>query len=205
MNEADAPNRRPAGNRRRFKSHLVNGAVRARLVADDLIFALAAALTAIGILYYISNREIGDNLWSAHVSIKETRELLTDGVKVAGVVTFVAVLLFGIWSVIDAHRIAGPMHRLKRLLNEIADGDLNHDIHFRGKDEFQDVALASDRLVDEYAARLRIAQSQVVALERTLSTTTLTAEQIVEARAQVSAIRDGLGYFRVPEAGASRR
>src|SRR5580658_6741250 len=118
-------------NRRRFRSHMVNHELRLRLVVDDTLFALVAALAAIGILYYLSNREIGDSLWSAHLSIKETRELLDTGVKVAGLVTFVAVLLFGFWSMIDAHRIAGPMHRLKKLLDEIAAGNLNHEIQFR--------------------------------------------------------------------------
>src|SRR5215831_9797770 len=96
----------PIRNRRRLRSHLINHDVRLRLVADDVVFALVAALAAIGILYYLSNKELGDSMWSAHLSIKETRELLTNGVKVAGLVTFIAVLLFGLWSLMDAHRIA---------------------------------------------------------------------------------------------------
>src|ERR1700678_1826361 len=121
-------------NRRKFRSHLVNHELRLRLVLDDVVFALVAALAAIGILYYLSNREIGDSLWSAHLSIKETRELLTNGIKVAGLVTFLAVLLFGFWSMIDAHRIAGPMHRLRMLLDDIAAGNLNHEIKLRKRD-----------------------------------------------------------------------
>ena len=109
--------------RRKFRSHLVNHEVRLRLVLDDMAFAFIAALAAIGILYFLSNREIGDSLWSAHLSIKETKELLDNGVKVAGLVVFVAVLIFGFWSMLDAHRIVGPMHRLKLLLDQIAAGN----------------------------------------------------------------------------------
>src|SRR5271165_1863033 len=98
----------PTHNRRKFSSHMVNIGFRGRLVWDDLLFALFAGLASIIILYIISNREIGDSLWSAHLSIKETRELLENGAKVAGVVVFVAVLIFGFWSMLDAHRIAGP-------------------------------------------------------------------------------------------------
>ncbi len=141
-------------NRRRFRSHLVNHELRLRLVLDDMAFALVASLGAIGILYWLANREIGDSLWSAHLSIKETRELLNKGVVVAGVVTFFAVLLFGFWSMLDAHRIAGPMHRLKLLLDDIAGGILTHEIRFRKRDEFQDVAASADALVDAYAERL---------------------------------------------------
>src|SRR5437016_3080948 len=71
----------PRRNRRRLRSHLIHSDIRLRLVLDDMLFALLAALAAIGILYYLSNREIGDTLFSAHHSIKETRELLNTGVK----------------------------------------------------------------------------------------------------------------------------
>jgi methyl-accepting chemotaxis protein len=132
-----------------------------------MAFALFAALAAIGILYYLSNREIGDSLWSAHLSIKETRELLTNGIKVAGLVTFLAVLLFGFWSLIDAHRIAGPMYRLRMLLDDIAAGNLTHEISFRKQDEFQDIAASADRLVESYAARVLRLRAIADALEAT--------------------------------------
>jgi methyl-accepting chemotaxis protein WspA len=194
----------PHRNRRRFSSHLVNGDVRLRLVGDDVVFAMVAALAAIGILYVLSNREIGDNLWSAHVSIKETRELLTTGVKVAGVVTFVAVSLFGIWSLIDAHRIAGPMHRLNRLLNEIADGDLTHEIQFRRRDEFKEIARAADRLVDEYAARIAALQVEAMAIEEGLAADSLPPVRLRELREHAASLRESLGYFRLPEDGVEQ-
>lgn len=183
-------------NRRRFRSHLVNHEVRLRLVLDDMVFALIAALAAIGILYYLSNREIGDSLWSAHLSIKETKELLDNGVKVAGAVTFVAVLLFGFWSMLDAHRIAGPMHRLRLLLDEIASGNLAHEIRFRRRDEFQDIALSADNLVETYVQRVQDLRGIAESIEAEASTlagaATLTA--------LVDDLKTQLDAFRLPEA-----
>ncbi len=192
----------PRRNRRRFRSHLINSDLRLRLVLDDALFALIAALAAIGILYYLSNREIGDSLYSAHLSIKETRELLNTGMKVAGLVTFVAVLLFGFWSLLDAHRIAGPMHRLNRLLNEIGAGNLTHEIQFRRRDEFQDVAAAADRLVDAYVEHLAAIRRQATAIEQALSRNTLTAEQIADLRRQAAELTNQLAFFRLPNDGS---
>lgn len=194
--EAEA---KPLHNRRRLKSYLINHDVRLRLVLDDALFALCAALAAIGILYFLSNKEIGDSMFSAHVSIKQTRELLNNGVKVAGLVTFVAVLAFGLWSLIDAHRIAGPLHRLHRLLNEIADGNLLHEIAFRKSDEFAELAAAADRLVDVYADRLAAARDQAQALEKGLSAGALTAPQAEEMRRQAALLNSQLSFFRLPE------
>lgn len=185
-------------NRRRLRGHLVNYDVRLRLVLDDVVFALFAALAAIGILYYLGNREIGDSLYSAHISIKETRELLTNGAKVAGIVTFVAVLLFGVWSLMDAHRIAGPMHRLHRLLKEIGGGNLTHEIHFRRRDEFHELADAADCLVDTFACRIREAREHSQAIRQGLDNDSLNAAQIADLRADAEKLTDVLSVFCLP-------
>ena len=193
----------PQKNRRRFKSHLVNHDVRLRLVLDDVVFALIAALAAIGILYWLSNRELGENLWSAHMSIKETRELLNNGVKIAGLVTFAAVLLFGLWSLVDAHRIAGPMHRLHRLLHEIAGGNLTHEIRFRKRDEFHEIAEAADELVDVYATRIEELQVQAAALRQGLEGAPLTPGDLERLSRQAMNIENALAFFRCPDGGAA--
>jgi len=193
----------PTPNRRRMQSHLIKSGLRLRLVLDDALFGLVAALAAIGILYFLSNREIGDNLYSAHLSIKETRELLNNGVKVAGVVTFFAVLLFGLWSLIDAHRIAGPMHRLHRILNEIADGNLNHEIRFRQRDEFQELAQATDRLVDIYSERLARIRQEAGVLQQALAQDNLNPAQIADLRRRGEELVRQLDYFQLPPEGAA--
>jgi methyl-accepting chemotaxis protein len=191
----------PTRNRRRLRSHLINHGVRLRLVLDDAVFALVAALAAIGILYYLGNRELGDSLFSAHLSIKETRELLNTGVKVAGIVTFAAVLLFGLWSLVDAHRIVGPMHRLNRILNEIGGGDLTHEIRFRRGDEFSELAAATDRMVHVYAARLTAIRQQAASIAHALNSDTLTADQIRDLRRQAAELTEQLTFFRLPTDG----
>ena len=190
-------------NQRQFSSHLVNRDLRLRLVLDDMIFALVAALAAVGILYWLSNREIGDSLYSAHLSIKQTRELLTNGAKIAGLVTFLAVLLFGLWSLVDAHRIAGPVHRLRRLLAEVAGGNLTHEIQFRRRDEFQDIAQAADSLVDTYADRLAQIQRQFDALAAALDAEPVDAAALQAIRGRAVELKSQLAYFRVPSDGAT--
>ncbi len=189
----------PAHNRRQLRSHFVNLDVRLRLIVDDVLFALVAALAAIGILYVLSNREIGDSMYSAHISIKQTRELLNHGVVVAGVVTFAAVLIFGLWSLIDAHRIAGPMHRMLRLLKEIAEGDLRHEIRFRKRDEFQEIAAAADNLVDVYALRLGRLRTGIQAASKHLAGDTLNTNQIRDLREMLASLDAELVFFKIPE------
>jgi len=194
---------RPPHNRRRFSSHLLHGDVRLRLVLDDTVFALVAALAAIGILYWLSNKQLGDSLYSAHLSIKETRDLLTNGVKIAGIVTFVAVLMFGLWSVVDAHRIVGPMHRLHRLLQEIEAGNLTHEIKFRRRDEFQEIAVAADAVVDRYAALLQEVRTHSSAISRALASGTPDEAAIQALRDHANALSSKLEGLRLPNGGSA--
>jgi len=184
-------------NRRRFRSHLINHELRLRLVVDDMVFALVAALAAIGILYWLSNREIGDTMFSAHLSLKQTRELLTEGVWVAGIVTFVAVLIFGFWSMLDAHRIAGPIHRLKILLDEIAGGKLTHEIQFRRRDEFHELAASADALVESYEAKIKGMKAVADALDNEAAK--LPAEQRASLAKPLDDLKAALAVFQVEE------
>ena len=195
-----APSAR-AGNRRRVRSHFIGQNLRWRLVIDDAVFALLASLVALGILYYTSNREIGDSMYSAHLSLKETRHLLENGIKIAAVTTFVAVLLFGFWSFIDAHRIVGPMHRMHRLLGEIADGNLTHEIEVRKRDEFQELSSEADRLVDTFAERISGIRKQADVLASALGNEAMTTEQAISAREQAQELLRSLDYFKLPEEG----
>lgn len=185
-------------NRRRFSSHMVNGDVRLRLVLDDTIFALAAAFAAIGILYWLGNKQLGDSLYSAHLSIKETRELLTNGARLAGIVTFVGVMLFGLWSAIDAHRIVGPMHRLHRLLRDIEGGNLTHEIRFRQRDEFQEIAAAADAMVDRYCDLLSMARANADAISQALAAGRADEAAILEARRLAAELASQLASLRFP-------
>jgi methyl-accepting chemotaxis protein len=188
----------PVKNRRRSVSHHINRGVKLRLVLDDMLFALLASLLAIGILYVLSNREIGDSMYSAHLSIKQTRELLENGVKAAGLVTFVAVLAFGYWSMIDAHRIAGPMHRLHRLLREVAAGDLTHEIKFRKKDEFQEIAAAADTVVDVFAVKIGALTEIAAQLDSELKAPNLDRDRIAALSTNLAG---ELAYFTLPQDG----
>lgn len=184
-------------NRRRFRSHFINHELRLRLVVDDMVFALFASIAAIAILYYLSNREIGDTMYSAHLSIKETRELLNKGVWVAGGVTFAAVLIFGFWSMLDAHRIAGPAHRLKRLLDEIAAGNLTHEIRFRKNDEFHELAEATNGLVESYSGRVKTLKAIAASIETAANS--LPPPQQAEVLTLTENLMRELAYFRLTE------
>ncbi len=54
----------------------------------------------------------------------------------------IIVLLSATWSVFWSHRIAGPLYRLKKHLEETADAEVKKPLQFRKKDYFLEIPVA---------------------------------------------------------------
>ena len=74
----------------------------------------------------------------------------------------VFILMFGIFimillswrALIVSHRIAGPIYRLEKDLQNIAKGNFSMRIKFRKKDELKSIAEGINRILDEIENRL---------------------------------------------------
>lgn len=72
-----------------------------------------------------------------------------------GAISAVMMALVGmVVFVVFSHRIAGPVHRLQKSLDEIRHGDLTHQIRLRRKDELGDLAADVNRLTEHLDAKI---------------------------------------------------
>lgn len=67
-------------------------------------------------------------------------------------ILFLVILFLGL---LLSHRIAGPIFRLEKDLEEIAEGNFNRRITFRKKDEMRSVADKINKLLDKVQERLK--------------------------------------------------
>ncbi len=70
------------------------------------------------------------------------------------VVCTVAVILLSWRVLILSHRLAGPVYRLEKDLQDIAKGNFSIRIRFRKKDELKSIAEGINRILDEMEKRL---------------------------------------------------
>ncbi|MBF0297512.1 MAG: HAMP domain-containing protein [Oligoflexia bacterium] len=61
---------------------------------------------------------------------------------------FFFLIVITIWGVFISHKVAGPLYKLKKVINEIKNGDVNQRVYFRENDEFKDVATAFNEMLD---------------------------------------------------------
>lgn len=67
-----------------------------------------------------------------------------------------ALILF--WGVLISHRIAGPVYRLEKDLERIANGDLSLRIKLRKKDELGSIAAGINRVLDRITEKYSVAK-----------------------------------------------
>lgn len=70
------------------------------------------------------------------------------------VFALMALLLFSWRMLILSHRLAGPIYRLEKDLEDIAKGNFSLRIKFRKKDELKSIAEGINRILDEIEKRL---------------------------------------------------
>ncbi len=95
----------------------------------------------------------------------------------------IGLFIVGAMSLIMSHRMAGPIYRLKMDLKEIEKGDLSRIIKFREKDEFQDVAVCVNGMLESVRVKFNA-----------LSTLRETVKKM-ESRQQNIALKEELVYI----------
>ena len=113
------------------------------IVAVMLISTLIVGYT----IYYNAWTLLGSKLANVYPQGRLVSIFNMVNIRLAINLIFVAMLCVGI-GIIASHRIAGPIDRMVRFMNAIADGDYSKRLTLRDKDELQDLANAMNKLAD---------------------------------------------------------
>jgi methyl-accepting chemotaxis protein len=131
-------------NRKQF---IVNSGMQLKFTLVFVCISLAGCLFSVTAFNYFSIQKIESLLWSTHLSIQSTAEIIRPFfifTNIAGFI-FVALLLSltGFWMF---RKTEGPLLRISKDLMEMTDGNLSKKIILRQKDEFRDIAVELDTM-----------------------------------------------------------
>ena len=137
------------------KNYLVNPRLQLTLILGANVMALASAALIATLLFYA---QFHLNLWASALSAlpgQPAAAVIADQEKeivrmciLIGVLQF---LLFNLTAILVSHRIAGPLYRLERHLEDVGAGKPPVDVKFRKGDLFQHLATACNKVM----ARMR--------------------------------------------------
>jgi len=79
-------------------------------------------------------------------------DLYVFGLALGGI-TLLITLVIAVWALFVTHRAAGAVYHVKRVIEAIRSGNATARVHLREKDEFQDLAISFNGMMDELQKR----------------------------------------------------
>lgn len=119
------------------------------LIIKMLGVVVLSSVVAAVILYFYAQAEITDNFYTAHVKIRRVSDLLLPVIAAGSAISLISGLLLAIFL---PQKIAGPLYRMEKRLNDLQDGDLASEITLRRHDILKDFA----RSLNSSTATLKI-------------------------------------------------
>jgi len=77
-----------------------------------------------------------------------------------GILGVVAVLV----TLLASHKIAGPIYRFEKDIQQVGEGDLRHRIRIRKNDQFQELAVSLNQMIDGLSSRVSAVKNEAQAL-----------------------------------------
>ncbi len=125
----------------RRRKYVINSGLQMRFSFLFIIVALLGNVLAVGLFNILSLKKLEAARWSTHLSVESTGELLYPVFLYVNIGAFLFItLLFIIIGAWMLRKTTGPLIRMSKDINRIAEGDLSSQIVLRQKDEFKDVA-----------------------------------------------------------------
>ena len=131
----------------RRRRYLVEKKFQLKFAGMILLFMFAVALFCSLTIYYNTWMLLGDKLANVYPQGR-----LAGILKQANFVLFIRLLLItplvGVLAIVLSHRIAGPIYRIKKTLDEVTKGDYSKRLYLRNTDELKDVAESINKVME---------------------------------------------------------
>ena len=152
-------------NRRRLINYSIKRKMQLRLLAKVMAISLLGILFAGAIFYFYSDIKIEGTYKQFHIHARNFLDYLLPAVAAAIIIGIISVASIAVFF---PHSIAGPLHRIERILQEdIGKGNLNVHIKCRtGGDEVTELADAVNIMVERLKSKVMDIDVAVCNIER---------------------------------------
>lgn len=185
------------------KIYFIKKDFQSRFIVRFVVITTIWATAAIALFTLMAERKLQEVLYSPHITVSTTAELLLPSAFQAHLISL---LLFTVILLVSIHalwkRLSVPLHSLKRDIVRIAGGDLVSGVALREDEEFQDLAADLDGMRGELRRKVAGMKERhaelseaAEAMEKALLKGTLSADQVAAFREKVSWMREELHEF----------
>ncbi len=133
----------------RRRQYIIDKKLQMRYTLFFILISLIGNVLAVAVFNMLAMKQLDTVLWSTHISISSTDELIRPIFFSVNIINFLFVtLLLILTGVLMLKKTSGPLFRMSRDIRKITSGDLSARIELREKDDFQDVADALNSMTE---------------------------------------------------------
>lgn len=156
---------------------------------------LGAAISG-AVMYYLSSSTVTTAFENSRLEIKSTADyilpaLLLSSAIVIAVIGAATIII----TLFTSHKIAGPLYRMEKDINEVASGNLGMNFRLRTNDELKALAVGLDVMVHELKFKVEALKKGISQLDALIDKSG--AHKNAEIKAKLKEIESVLDKFRL--------
>lgn len=185
------------------KIYFIKKDFQTRFIVRFVVTTTVWAAAAVSLFALLGSRRLEEVLYSPHINIRTTMELLMPSALQAHAISlalFAAILVYAIYALWK--RLSVPLYCLKKDLARVSSGDLGSGITLREGEEFRDLASDLDEMrsgLRQKFARVKDAHETLAAaasdLERAVLKGRPSAQHVASLRSAVERMKEELNGF----------
>lgn len=182
------------------RKYIVDKRFQGKFILFFVIISSISSIIATVVFNHIALKRLESIMWSAHISVKTTDEVIGSLFIYVNIIAFLVVsfllILTGIWMV---RKTSGSLYVISKDIMRAANGDLSVGINLMQKNEFNDVVSSLNDMIKKLKERFFNIKQQygeisayIRDIERTYAKDTPEREDIQKVLKRLETLRENL-------------
>jgi len=145
------------------KNYFIDKDFQTRFILKFCLLVVLAGLITIGILYFVGKKSTTVSIIDSRVLVRSTADFLLPVLIqtllvvmiISGLATILVTLLF-------SHKIAGPLYRFKKAIEEVKLGNLSTNFNIRNYDQFKGLSEEVNEMINKMREQINLIKADVV-------------------------------------------
>ena len=154
------------GFRNRRRNYFIDRKFQSIFILKFCTLVIIGAVISGVIIYILSKSTVTTTFENSRLIIKSTADYILPAVLLSSVVVVIVIGLATIAiTLFTSHRIAGPLYRMQKDIEEVASGNLNKNFRLRVTDELKALAESLDNMAGNLKKDIGELKAEINALE----------------------------------------
>ncbi|MBN1292909.1 MAG: hypothetical protein JXB48_13795 [Candidatus Latescibacteria bacterium] len=135
-------------------TYFIKKEFQAKIIAQFITLVATGSLISGILLYFLISNETGLKIMSTQQDIDKW-DILLPSILLSQLSVIILISLATVYMVLYfSHKIAGPLYKIEKIIEEIGNGNFKESINFREKDELKPINAALQCMIDNLREKI---------------------------------------------------